>query len=142
MADSHDRRKKLRDPLPIEERGQARLATQMALAHPLKGKQLAQMAKLPRGERVAKIYPAAVVTGAYRLMELARESVRREGQDGALDVGSADAWARGVPLGLSVPPYAAFLCGTTTETCRRIHAAGVRVGVMLALKHLKLRSAD
>ena len=142
MADSHDRRKKLRDPLPIDERGQARLATQMALAHSLQGKDLAKAAKIDRPERVKTIYPAAIVTGAYRLMELARESVRRDGQDGALDVGSADAWARGVPLGLSMPPYAAFLCGTTAETCRRIHSAGVRVGVMLALKHLRLRSAD
>ena len=142
MADSHDRRKKLRDPLPIDERGQAKVAKQMALAHPLKGTELTAAAKLPRFERVAKIYSAGVVTGAYRLMVLARESIRREGQEKPLGVGEADAWAGGVPLGLPVPPYAAFLHGGTAETCRRIHSAGVQVGVMLALKHLRLRSAD
>jgi len=142
MRDSHHRRKKLRDPLPLDERGQAKVAKQMALAYPLKGSDLAKAAKLPRPERVAKIYSAAIVTGAYRLMELARQSALQDGQEKPLGVGEADAWARGIPLGLAVPPYAAFLQSSTTETCRRIHSAGVQVGVLLGLTHLKLRSAD
>ncbi len=142
MAADRHHRKKMRDPLPRDEAGQTKLATQMAKAHPLKGQALTKAAKLPRGARVATIYTAAIVTGAYRLMRLAQESVRRAGQARALDPGAADAWAGGIPLGMSMPPYAAFLHGTTVETCRRIHSAGVQAGVMLGLVHLRLRSAD
>ncbi len=140
-ADKHHG-KKMRDPLPSDERGQTKLATQMAKAHPLKGQELTKAAKLPRGERMKRIYTAAIITGAYRLMRLARESARRDGQERALDPGAADAWAQGIPLGMSMPPYGAFLHGTTVETCRRIHSAGVQAGVMLGLVHLRLRSAD